>query len=143
MKNYSLFILILSFVASINLSAQEESSIAKSFKDSSLEWGGCPLPMDCNVTVLHGDISKPDSDIFFKMPAGESIPWHSHSSAERMVLVSGKLEIQYEGEDEKIVKPSSYMYGPSNKMHKGKCVSKDPCIIFIAFNKPVDATVKE
>lgn len=140
MKNFKCGLIVLCLFASFALKAQE-NSIVKPINDATLEWGGCPLPTDCNITVLHGDPTKPNADIFFKMPSKAIIPLHSHSSAERMVLISGELEIVYDGEEKNIVKAGSYMYGPPNKPHKGKCISKDPCVIFIAFNEPVDASV--
>lgn len=54
-------------------------------------------------------------DIFFKVPADYEIPYHWHTSAERMILVSGNLEVTYDNQ-------------------KG-----EPCILFIAFEEPLDA----
>lgn len=140
MRNLSLGILILCLTMSFSMTGQEKS-VVKAINDETLEWGGCPLPMDCNVAVLHGDITKPNADIFFKMPSNVKIPLHSHTSAERMILIKGKLELIYEGEEKIIVKSGSYMFGPPNKPHKGKCISEEPCILFIGFNKPVDANI--
>ena len=142
MKNVNLSIIVICLTISLSMTGQEQS-VVKSIDNKTLEWGGCPLPMDCNVTVLHGDISKSNADVFFKIPSNTEIPLHSHKSAERMVLISGKLEIIYEGEEKNIVKAGSYMYGPPNKPHRGKCISKKPCVIFIAFNEPVDAKIIE
>ncbi len=38
-----------------------------------------------------------------------------------------------------MIKPGNYIYGPSKKPHDGRCVSTDPCILFIAFEGPIDA----
>jgi hypothetical protein len=32
-----------------------------------------------------------------------------------------------------------YAYGPAKKPHTAKCLSKDPCILFIGFGEPLDA----
>lgn len=111
--------------------------------DSNIKWGNCPpfFPGGCQIGVLNGDPKKPNTDLFFKVPAGAILPHHSHTSAERMVLVSGELNITYDGQDEVTLKPGMYAYGPPNLAHKGKCVEGgDPCILFIAFEGPVDAT---
>jgi uncharacterized RmlC-like cupin family protein len=57
-----------------------------------------------------------------------------------MVLVSGELHVIYDGQETAVLKAGMYAYGPSKKPHKGRCVSEEPCVIFIAFEEPVDAT---
>lgn len=72
-------------------------------------------PKGCEIAVLHGDPSQANADIFFKVPENFAIPHHWHTSAERIVLVSGKLA------------------------HKAFCAEGAPCVLFIAFESPVDA----
>lgn len=122
-------------------SGASEASIARSFTSSSLQWGACPdfIPKGCEITVLHGDPSKANADIFFKVPPNFTIPWHTHTSAERMVLVSGTLRVTYEGEKATTLKPGMYAYGPAGKAHMAVCEKGDPCVLFIAFESPVDA----
>ncbi|SHJ06213.1 Cupin domain protein [Arenibacter nanhaiticus] len=118
-----------------------EMSLIKTHEDKELVWGPCPpfMPEGCTIAVLHGDPAKANVDVFFKVPANYEIPPHWHTSAERMILVSGELHVTYEGEKEQIMKTGSYAYGPSEKPHKAKCGPKDPCVLFIAFEKPLDA----
>lgn len=118
-----------------------ETSLARSFKSADLQWGACPdfIPKGCEVAVLHGDPSKPNSDIFFRVPQNFTIPWHTHSSAERMILVSGTLRVTYEGEKTATLKPGMYAYGPAGKAHMAVCEKGDPCVLFIAFESPIDA----
>ena len=89
--------------------------------------------------MLHGDPSKPNADIYFKIPGGYEIPAHWHTSAERMVLVSGELDVKYEGQQATHLKKGMYAYGPPKAVHDGKCVSKEECVLVIAFEEPVDA----
>lgn len=121
--------------------AEEEMSLVRTHNDKDLNWGACPtfMPEGCTIAVLHGDPANTNSDIFFKVPTNYEIPSHWHSSAERMILVSGELQVKYQGEREHTMKVGSYAYGPSKKPHTAKCVSKDPCILFIAFEEPLDA----
>ncbi|MCM4166349.1 hypothetical protein KCTC52924_03282 [Arenibacter antarcticus] len=124
-----------------NVANEMESSMVKTHEDKDLQWGPCPsfMPEGCTIAVLHGDPSKKNVDVFFKVPANYEIPAHWHNSAERMVLVSGELRVTYEGEKEQIMKVGSYAYGPTTKSHTAKCGSKDPCVLFIAFEEPLDA----
>jgi quercetin dioxygenase-like cupin family protein len=110
-----------------------------------LEWGGCPefMPESCRIAVLQGDPAKPNADLFFKMEGNTSVPNHWHHSAERMVLVSGNMEVRYKGQNPAKLIPGTYAYGPPEKPHTASCVSEEPCVLFIAFNKPVDAFAVE
>jgi quercetin dioxygenase-like cupin family protein len=118
-----------------------EHALANTFKDPQLKWGPCPdfIPKGCEIAVLHGDPSKPNSDVFFKVPANFTIPHHWHSSAERMVLVSGELHVTYDGQPTAVLKPGMYAYGPPKLPHKATCAKGDPCVLFIAFEQPIDA----
>ena len=119
-----------------------EPALAITFEDAQLQWGACPpfLPAGCGIAVLHGDPGKANVDVFFKVPAKSTIPLHWHSSPERMVLVAGELHVTYEGQEKSILKPGTYAYGPARKVHDGYCASKVPCVLFIAFESPLDAT---
>lgn len=119
----------------------EELSVLKTIDDTGLEWGPCPpfMPEGCAIAVLHGDPSKVNVDVLFKVEANSDIPNHWHNSPERMILLSGELKVTYEGEKTQTMKIGSYAYGPSKKPHTAKCGNDGPCIIFIAFENPLDA----
>jgi quercetin dioxygenase-like cupin family protein len=123
----------------------QDMAVAWSVQDSGLQWGPCPpfLPQGCQIAVLHGEPGKPNADIFFRVPAKAKLPAHWHSSAERMVLVAGELHVTYEGQKTAVLKPGSYAYGPPKVPHSGECVSAVPCVLFIAFESPVDAVPVE
>jgi quercetin dioxygenase-like cupin family protein len=118
-----------------------EASVSHTLQDPALKWGPCPdfLPKGCAIAVLHGDPGKPNVDVFFKVPAGSTIPSHSHTSPERMVLVSGTLTVTYEGQAPAKLVPGTYAYGPAGKAHSATCAAGDPCVLFIAFESPLDA----
>jgi quercetin dioxygenase-like cupin family protein len=122
------------------ISAQEVP-ITRTAKDPELKWGPCPpfLPKGCEISVLHGDPARNNADIFFKVPADSVLPRHWHTSAERMVLVSGELHVTYDGHKTAILKPGTYAYGPAKLPHKAECKNAGPCVLFIAFVSPVDA----
>jgi anti-sigma factor ChrR (cupin superfamily) len=109
--------------------------------DASLQWGPCPefLPKGCRIAVLNGDPSRPNADLYFKVPGKTMLPKHWHSSAERMVLVAGELRVSYDGQASRLLKAGEYAYGPAKVPHGGECVSAEPCVLFIAFEAPVDA----
>jgi quercetin dioxygenase-like cupin family protein len=123
----------------------QELALATTFQDPQLEWGPCPpfIPTGCEIAVLHGDPAKENADIFFKVPADFDIPHHWHTSAERMVLVSGELKVTYDGQEPVTLKPGMYAYGPAKLPHEAYCAKGDPCVLFIAFESPIDAIPTE
>lgn len=132
-----LFIFSTSWTQEMNFS---DKSVASSANDPNLVWGPCPefMPAGCNIAVLHGDPAEKNVDVLLKLPANSVIPNHSHTSAERMILLAGNMEVAYEGEEPQILETGSYAYGPAQKPHMAKC-GDSPCILFIAFEEPLDA----
>ena len=122
--------------------APRELALARSVGDAELQWGPCPafFPAGCQIAALHGDPAQPNADVFFRVPARYDLPAHWHTSAERMVLVSGELHVTYDGQEPAILRPGMYAYGPAKAVHRGSCASDEPCVLFIAFEGPVDAT---
>lgn len=114
--------------------------LAKAASDPALQWGPCPegMPEGCGIAVLHGDPAKPNADIFLRVPGGARIPPHSHTSAERMILVSGELDVKYQGAPGSLLGEGHYAYGPAKLPHRATCRSSGPCTLFIAFEGPVD-----
>lgn len=142
------------FVAGILLSSVPDSSaqeparepaVTRSAEDAQLQWGPCPefMPQGCAIGVLHGDPSKPNVDVFLKVPAKATISQHWHTSAERMVMVSGEMHVTYQGQPKQVLKPGMYAYGPPKLSHEATCASSTPCVLFIAFESAVDAVLGE
>lgn len=121
--------------------AAHEPALAMGFNDPRLEWGPCPafLPAGCALAVLHGDPAKANVDVLLKVPAGSFIPRHWHTSAERMVLASGEMVVTYDGQAPATMKAGDYAYGPAKRPHEASCAQGDPCVLFIAFEAPLDA----
>ena len=119
-----------------------EPALVVAADDPQLEWGPCPdfMPAGCEISVLHGDPANPNVDILFKVPGDSTVPNHRHTSAERMILLSGELHVTYEGQETAIIEAGSYAYGPAERPHDAYCVPGDACVLFIAFEAPLDAT---
>jgi quercetin dioxygenase-like cupin family protein len=119
----------------------ERTPLAIKVDDPNLKWAACPalFPDGCRLTVLHGDPAKPGADVYLQVPAGYRIPAHKHTSAERMVLVTGELEVRYQGRSPIVLQTGQYAYGPAGVPHNAVCRSAGPCTLFIAFDTEVDA----
>lgn len=120
--------------------ASDEAPLALAAADPAMTWGPCPegLPEGCGIAVLHGDPAKPNADVFLRIPGGSTIPPHTHSSAERMILVAGEMAVKYRGSPGSTLRPGHYAFGPAKLPHRADCRSSEPCILFIAFEQPVD-----
>lgn len=116
-------------------------ALAHTARDPQLQWAPCPefMPEGCAIAVLHGDPSQDNADVFLRVPAGADIPLHWHTSAERMVLVEGDLQVIYAGQDPVALRPGTYAYIPAKLAHEGRCGDAGVCTLFIAFEQPVDA----
>jgi quercetin dioxygenase-like cupin family protein len=97
------------------------------------------MPAGCGLAVLNGDPAKPNADVFLRLPAKATVPEHWHTSAERMVLVAGELSVRYKGQAEVLPRPGMYASGPAKLPHTASCGGNAPCVLFIAFESPVDA----
>lgn len=118
-----------------------ERALAIALDSPELAWGPCPpiFPSGCEIAVLHGDPAAPNADAFLRVAPGYEFPPHSHTSAERMVLVSGEMIVAYQGQAPARLALGDYAYGPAGTPHKASCVSDTPCALFIAFVSAVDA----
>lgn len=117
-----------------------EKPLAIAASAADLEWGPCPagMPEGCQIALLHGHPAKPNADIFLRVPGGAAIAPHWHSSAERIMLVSGRLEVKYQRSAPATLAPGTYAYGPARLPHRADCRSGEPCTLFIAFEGPID-----
>ena len=122
-----------------------EQALALAASDPAVKWGPCPpiFPAGCEITVLHGDPTKPGADVFLRVPTQYVIPPHTHTSAERMILVSGEMRVTYKGQAAATLTVGNYAFGPAKLPHKAECLSAEPCTLFIAFNGAVDALAHE
>jgi len=121
-----------------------DSAFIQDPDDPALEWGPCPefMPEGCELAIIQGDPTDNNADALFKLEPGTTVAEHWHTSTERMVLLSGKMEVDYDGQAPVKLEPGTYAYGPAGLAHETHCLGKegdDNCILFIAFEDPVDA----
>ena len=121
--------------------ADDEGAFIRDVDSPNLEWGPCPdfMPEGCGIAVLQGDPEEHNADVFFRLEGNTTAPHHWHTSAERMVLISGELHVDYDGQEPVVMKPGTYAYGPPQLPHVTHCESDEDCVLFIAFEEPVDA----
>jgi hypothetical protein len=123
--------------------AEHSTPIVRNAGEAGISWTPCPdvFPAGCEMAALHGDPAAPNADVFLRIPGnGYRLPMHSHTSAERMILINGEMVVQYAGSDAATLAPGTYAYGPAGVAHEASCESTHDCVLFIAFEEPVDVT---
>lgn len=115
-------------------------ALAISPGDPHLEWTACPDFLPCTFAVLQGELGGNNLDIFLKFPAKAIVPFHTHTSAEHMIMLSGEFHTTYKGQEKVVLKTRDYAYGPANLPHDGYCASAEECVLFVAYETPIDAT---
>lgn len=135
------YLLISAALLATGSSATPERPLTVAPDDAAVRWSPCPpiFAGGCELAVLHGDPGQPNADVFLRVPAGVALPAHTHSSAERMVLAAGRMTVKYRDAPETILRAGSYAYGPAGAPHRAACVGDEACVLFIAFEGPVDA----
>lgn len=125
--------------------AGDDQAFVRDYESAEIEWGPCPafMPDSCGLAVLQGDPKKRDTDVLFRMRGGTTVPHHWHTSTERMVLLAGEMKVDYDGQAPVVVEPGDYAYGPPELPHTTYCQSEEDCVLFISFDKPVDAFAVE
>ncbi len=121
--------------------AGDERAFTRDYESAEIEWGPCPafMPDSCGLAVLQGDPKERDTDVLFRLYSGTTAPEHWHTSAERMVVLSGEMMVDYDHQEPVVVEPGDYAYGPPELPHMATCQSTEDCVLFISFDAPVDA----
>jgi quercetin dioxygenase-like cupin family protein len=81
------------------------------------------LPSCMTLSVQRGDPSKGPSVILLKFKPGCVVPWHWHTAAEQLIVVSGTGKAQMRDDKPFTVKPGDYVYLPAKHIHEFTAVT--------------------
>jgi len=81
------------------------------------------LPECLTVAVQRGDPSKGPSVLLLKFKAGCIVPWHWHTAAENLMVVSGTGKAEMKDGQPLTVHPGDYVYLPAKSIHQFAAVS--------------------
>ncbi len=130
-----------SLLLSLSAALPAQTPLAIDPAGKAVKWGPCPpiFAKGCEIAVLRGDPALPNADVMLRLRGGTRLGWHRHTSAERMILVAGQMQVEYQGSKPATLKRGDYAFGPAGLAHKAMCLGAAPCTLFIAFEGPVDA----
>lgn len=87
------------------------------------------LPACMTLSAQRGDPSKGPAVILAKFTSGCSVPWHWHTAAENLTVVSGKGKLEMKGSAvASPVAAGDYVYLPGKHEHQFTCISA--CTMF-------------
>jgi len=141
MKGYVMMAVALAGCPQSLLAQAASTPLTVDFNSKVVAWGNCPpiFSQDCKIAVLHGNPGEPNADVLLRIPVGATLPTHTHTSAERMILITGELAVHYKGHAASTLHAGDYAFGPAGMPHEATCKSSLSCDLFIAFEGPVDA----
>jgi quercetin dioxygenase-like cupin family protein len=100
------------------LVAQDASSMSYAAAATSKFGNMAGLPTCLTLSVQRGDPSKGPSVILLKFKAGCVIPWHWHTAAEQLVLISGTGRAQMKDGKPVTMRSGDYLFLPAKHIHE-------------------------
>ena len=86
------------------------------------------LPACMTLSAQRGDPTKGPAVILAKFTSGCSVPWHWHTAAENLMIVSGKGKLEMKDAAAASVAAGDYVHLPGQHQHQFTCVSA--CTMF-------------
>jgi len=108
-----------------------------------------PNAPECfTIAVEKGDPMKGPSVILARFAPHCVAPFHWHTPAETVMVVSGALETQMKDDKAIVAHAGDFVYLPSHHVHRATCRSAAPCLVFLSSDAAfdihwVDASGKE
>ena len=134
MKRYLAFVSMTAFAAAATaaVAVAEEKMAGKAVVTSAseLKWIESPAMKGAKQAVLWGDPTKGAYGTLRSIPGGTALGVHTHTHAQRVVLVSGTIEFNMEGEPKKDLGPGSYVSIPGGAPHDATCKAGADCVYF-------------
>jgi len=124
---YGTFLLLASLLFCCSLVAQDDKMIYAS--PATTKSAGMPIVPSCmTVAALHGDYTKGAATLLLKFTSGCKVPWHWHTAAENIILVSGTGKIEMKDGPSHAMKATDYAYLPAKQPHQFTCTTA--CIMY-------------
>ena len=107
---------------------------------SRLEWA--PLKLEglapgAEISVLRGDLSRGPSELLLRLPAGFTVPNHSHSSDETYVWLKGSFTYIADDGRTQDFNGQAFIGLPPKVPHALRC-GTEPCLFYLRYSSPFD-----
>lgn len=93
------------------------------------------------TAAVQGDATKGASHSFVKLPAGFTVPHHHHSPDHYVMVVSGTVVFNVDGQDHSLSAGSFFAF-TGQKKHATHCADGSECVLFIDSRGKWDVVVE-
>jgi quercetin dioxygenase-like cupin family protein len=126
---------VAAMVAFLFIAHGEEMGVLRKLSENKLA-PMAGLPSCVAMAVESGNPAKGPSVIVFKGSAGCVIPWHWHTPAEHVMIVSGSAKVEMKGGSNATLGPGGYAMMPGKHQHQFTCTSA--CTAFVSSDAAFD-----
>ncbi len=95
------------------------------------------------MAVLWGDPKKGEYGSITKFAPGTDMGWHTHTNRVRLVMISGTLVIEVDGQPAKELTAGAYADDPGKLKHRTSCKAAAECVFFVHQHGPFDLIPSE
>jgi len=135
------WLLLLGLLGSASTAFGADSVTALAPDESAVKWVECAgWPKGCEAALVAGDYEKGASAWFCRAPKGYMFPRHSHTAAERIIVLRGRLSGGVDGGGEMMVTPGMFWGFGEKAVHWVRC--EDACLMYIHYDAPFDVTFR-
>lgn len=105
--------------------------------EAAVTWFECGgFPKGCEGALIWGDFEKGASGFYVRAPKGYLFPRHAHASAERILVLRGRVVGAVGNGQEMMVTPGMYWGFDGKAVHWARC--EDACLMYITYDAPFD-----
>jgi quercetin dioxygenase-like cupin family protein len=93
----------------------------------------------CLASALeNGDPAKGASTFILKAPPNCLVPWHYHTAEEQLIVIEGTVRTEMDGMAASVLGRGGFAMMPGKAKHQFSCQSKNPCVMFVTFDRKYD-----
>lgn len=120
--------------------AQSAAQDTTAISPANVKWVDCGegWPAGCQAAWVAGDATKETSYWFCRAPKGALFPRHSHTGAERIVALQGRITGGTDNGDTVKITQGGYLSFSGKSVHWARC--EDDCLMFIVHDGAYDQT---
>jgi quercetin dioxygenase-like cupin family protein len=122
-------LVLIALVAALTLSAAGDKTPVV-WQAGDVKWVESPAMKGLSIATLWGDPSKGAYGALKKVAGGTDFGWHTHTSDQKVVAISGTFDIQTEGGGMKELASGAYLFMPGGVKHMAKCRAGADCVYF-------------
>lgn len=130
MRRYLLFVSIGAVATAAGVGAALAAEKGTVTAASEMKWIDSTAMKGAKQAVLWGDPAKGPYGTLKSIPGGTALGMHMHTHAQKVVVVSGTIDFNMEGEAKKELGPGSYVSIPGNAAHDATCKAGADCVYF-------------